>query len=430
MKSNPSKQDSPDVGSDLTRGFEKLYFSDGQHFSIPLLVPAHLRKAWEAEELAKEELTRLRAEQEVAERDAGRSSSQTESALFKKGDSLAKPAEASSKQKAIWSTHARKRPRGVGHYPVFDPAQALALHGRIGRYHKEDRQRFERIYDHLSASGHLRTVAKPSEEALQHLAATQPHMAEVVDFVLDQVGLARHARKPLRLVPILLVGEAGIGKTHFAQCLAKALSAPVSIQRLDSDLSGALMLGSDRKWSSSQHGLLFELLALGSTANPVVLLDEIDKINRTEHNVQSTLYSVLEPVSAKHLRDISLEFELDAGLVTWIGTANDATRLDEPLRSRFKEFHIQVPTAEQCLVLAREVVSATIAEVGVRGFSQLTNRLECDLAHLPARQIQQITRQAMARAVSAGRMSLQRQDLPGGVLGVDRSDGAADAYLH
>jgi len=110
-----------------------------------------------------------------------------------------------------------------------------------------------------------------------------------------------------------------------------------------------------------------------------------------------------------------LEFEFDASLVTWIATANDATRLDNPLRSRFKELHIQIPNAEQCLVLAREVITATIRDIGA-GFGVETARLERYVAHLPARQIQQLTREAMARALKAGRTSLQRQDLPPALL--------------
>jgi len=160
------------------------------------------------------------------------------------------------------------------------------------------------------------------------------------------------------------------------------------------------------------------------------VLDEIDKINRTTHKVQSSLYSLLEPVSARQLRDISLEFEFDASLVTWIATANDPTRLDVPLRTRFKEFHIQVPNAEQCLVLAREVIRATIRDTSVRGFSVETCRLERYVAHLPARHIQQLTREAMARALRAGRTSLQRQDLPPALLDSDPSHGGAIGYLH
>jgi ATP-dependent Lon protease len=75
------------------------------------------------------------------------------------------------------------------------------------------------------------------------------------------------------------VGEPGIGKTHFAQGLAKALSAPLSIQRLDSGLTETLLLGSDKRWGNSQPGLLFELLVLGAVVNPIIVLDEIDKIN-------------------------------------------------------------------------------------------------------------------------------------------------------
>lgn len=176
--------------------------------------------------------------------------------------------------------------------------------------------------------------------------------------------------------------------------------------------------------------MLFELLTLGKAANPVIVLDEIDKINRPSEQVQASLYSVLEPISAQHLRNISLTFEFDASLVTWIATANDARRLDRPLLNRFREFHISAPTAEQSLVLAMEVIRATIESAGVGGFCQDTGRTERDIAHLPAREIQQVVQVAIARAVSAGRTHLRRQDLPAHVLDATEAVVHRNGYLH
>jgi ATP-dependent Lon protease len=420
----------------LERGF------DSRLNRVQLLVPIDLHetlKAEEAYQALQEELDRQRPDKEadLEEPTEARSRKPTGSpAPPKTYEQQQKEADAAKEradawaQKALWDRHAvtsaRKGSRGP-RYPVFQPEQALALHRRIRLYHKEDCDRFQRAYDEIAGRGHLRNIAMPSAAALQRLADTQPHMAPIVVFVQDQVELAGRACKPLRIPPILLVGEAGVGKTFFAQGLASALCAPISIQRLDTDLTSSVMLGSDRKWSTSQHGLLLELLALGKAANPVILLDEIDKVNRVDQRVQAGLYSLLEPVSARQVRDISLDFELDASLVTWLATANDAGRLDAPLRSRFKEFHIQVPTAEQCLMIAVEVIHATIRNAAVPGLSEETGRLERDLAHLTARQIQQATREAIARALKAGRTRLARQDLPAWVLGRDESP---NEYLH
>jgi ATP-dependent Lon protease len=426
---------------ELEPGFKRLErgLYDARLNRVDLLVPIHLFETLEAEERAQEAQAELDRQAEAKEKhpSEARSGKATDSpAPSKTYEQQQKEAEQAkeradvSAQKALWDFHAaladREKSRGL-RYPVFEPEQALALYNRTRLYHKDERSRFQHVYDEIADSGHLRNLAMPSAAALQRLAVTQPHMAPVVAFVQDQVELAGRACKPLRIPPILLVGEAGVGKTFFAQGLASALCAPLSIQRLDTDLTSSVMLGSDRKWSTSQHGLLFELLALGEAANPVILLDEIDKVNRIDQRVQAGLYSLLEPVSARQVRDISLDFELDASLVTWLATANDAGRLDAPLRSRFKEFHIQVPTAEQCLVLAVEVIRTTVRSAAVPGFSEETGRLERDLAHLTARQIQHATREAIARALKAGRTRLARQDLPAWVLGRDEF---LNEYLH
>lgn len=222
-----------------------------------------------------------------------------------------------------------------------------------------------------------------SLESLQILAAKQPHMKAVVHFVVAQINLAQLSHKPVRVQPMLLVGEAGVGKTCFAHALGQALVTTVQILPLDNDLTSSTFLGSDRKWSSSQQGMLFEAVVLGQHANPIVVLDEIDKCQRTMSygSPVTSLYSVIEPLSAKCVRDISLLFEFDASHVTWIATANNAILLDQPLRSRFRESHIMPPSASECLVLAGEVMRAAIASVGIKGFKPDVS-LRRHLAHL------------------------------------------------
>lgn len=321
-------------------------------------------------------------------------------------------------------------------YPVFASGQALALFKSLGGGDLDDSKRLDKIYQELVERGTaLRTVAKPkSLKPLEELAAKQPHMKAVVQFVIDQITLAQRSRQPVRLQPMLLVGEPGVGKTHFAQALAEALATTIHIQQMDSDLTSAFLMGSDRKWGNSQQGMLFERVVLGQHANPVIVLDELDKSQRslTYGSPLSSLYSVLEPLSAKCVRDISLLFEFDASQVTWIATANNALLLDQPLRSRFREFHILPPTASESLVLAEEVMRAVIKSIEVKGF-KLDVSLRRHLAHLPARKISQLTLDAVAHAVAAHRRELRLEDFPRWLFDDDDVAGESQTkpnYLH
>lgn len=322
-----------------------------------------------------------------------------------------------------------RRPRERGsEYQVFEADQAVALYRTAKRTLKEDRVRFEEVYNRLvhQESCHRR-IASADVGALKEMAITQPHKVEVIEFLQRHLNLANYSVRPQPIPPILLVGDPGIGKTHFAQALAQALGAPVRILRMDTDVTNSILLGSDKRWINAQHGIVFAMVVLGEYANPVIVVDEIDKGDRTKERPQSAFYSLLEPASATRVRDISLDFEFDASQVTWIFTANDASHLDPPLRSRLREFRIELPNAEQSLVLAAEVMRAAISDMQVGGFSTELFRLHRHLAHLPARAIRQITQEAVAKAVAASRLVLSERDLPSSLL---PSGHAPQRHLH
>jgi ATP-dependent Lon protease len=253
------------------------------------------------------------------------------------------------------------------------------------------------------------------------------HFGHVVDFVRSQIKLRQASGQGIHIPPMMLAGSAGLGKTHFAQKLADALGAPMRIVRMDSDVTNAVFLGSDKKWGNTTMGVLMELVVLGDFANPVVVLDEIDK-TRSDRNGDplASLHSLLEPASACKVRDISLDFEFDASRIIWIATANFLPRLSTPLRSRFREFWIEQPTGLQAIRLATCMVATMVEKLAPDGFELPGRPIVVKVAHLTPREVYQAMEEAIASAITNGRLHLITSDLPADVSDEDGNS----SHLH
>jgi ATP-dependent Lon protease len=317
-------------------------------------------------------------------------------------------------------------------HPVYNPYEPLRLlERRESTPDTEVHKRDEALYRRLSRKGWLRDIALPRgvDRSLDCLAADQPSFREVIAFVHGHLTLARRTGRAPRIPPMLLYGEAGVGKTHFAHSLAQALGTTWRRHSFDNAETASALLGSDRHWANTRYGLLFDLLALGEHANPVVVLDELDKSagRDTRYDPVAPLHTLLEPETAAHVRDLSLDFELDASLVTWIGTANDPTRLPLPILSRLRLFHIGPARGEDAIQMAQGVINATLKKLLPRS-EPVTRRISVDLAHLTPRELFQATEDAASRAAAAGRRHLLLSDFPAWARGVP--DAQADQRLH
>jgi len=313
---------------------------------------------------------------------------------------------------------------------VYDHLAPLTLIKRHASPAPEDKQRGADIYKALAARGPVRRIARGVDDLqdLDELAHTLPHLREVIAFVRSQILLARANLTGLYIPPILLAGDPGVGKTHFAQELAGVLGLPVHLQSMDTDVSNAAFLGSDKKWGNSQMGVLFELIGLGDYANPMVILDELDKASRHNSGGMATqsLHSLLEPVSARTVRDVSLEMEFDASRVIWLATANEPERIAAPLRSRFKQFWIEQPQAADAIQMAQAMVKRLVPELAPDQFKVPGRSFVVQLAHLSAREIHQVLREAIGKAVVNERLHLEQDDLPAEL----RVSGAGKVWLH
>lgn len=299
---------------------------------------------------------------------------------------------------------------------------------------KPIRERDQELYIKLKKRGALRCVGNQfaSDSALDELRglrSQQPHFGDVIDLIEGQILMAREMGQPVQIPPILLAGAPGVGKTHFTLKLARSLARTIHRHSFDSSHTSDALVGSDRHWANTETGLVFDAVCLSDRADPIMLLDEIDKATASRSsNPLAPLHSLLEPLTATAVKDISAGITFDASHIFWIATSNDLQNVPEPIQSRFRIFHIQTPTAEQAIELAQAVAAAVHDRF--KTFEPPDRRVVTLLAHLTPREQMQALEQAFARALVNGRRYLVRQDLPGDVLSGDASGPTNERFFH
>lgn len=312
-------------------------------------------------------------------------------------------------------------------HPVLKAEELLRVLAKTATVRNRDEYKREfELLEKVKSLGALREVANPARHperwarVVADLRASHPHFVTVTDFVVEHVALSMSSRGPIWLPPIHIWGPPGIGKSHYANDLALALGAPLRRQSMENAQTTSLLLGTERHWSTACPGAVFDEIVLGRFANPVFLIDELDKApTSSTYDPLRPLHSLLEPLTATTVRDAALDITFDASLAIYIGASNDPTKLPESLRSRFSEFEIPVPRGEQALQIAQVVAARTVEKLSVPEFLPPEPRLAYRLAHLTPRAIRKAIQRAVARAIVNDRRYLKPSDLPADVLDDD-----------
>ena len=236
----------------------------------------------------------------------------------------------------------------------------------------------------------VRDLTLPKKKAKPHytprvinqllkLAYNSPNFEEYINQVIAQIQL--HDRfnllQPLRLLPTLLVGPPGEGKTYIAKLIAKITEICYGEISLSNATEAFILSGCPKGYSTAYPGDVVIRLAKSKSINPIILLDEIDKAafeQRERSSVTGPLLRLLEKDTASNFEDACLKLEVNASHCSWIATANNIDSIPDPILSRFNIVHINPSTKEQKLRQLQPLLESVLDQM------ELNHRLKVTLA--------------------------------------------------
>jgi ATP-dependent Lon protease len=297
-------------------------------------------------------------------------------------------------------------------YSVFDVDRALT-DGAARR-----NEGLKGWYDRMRELGGSRYIVKPSKaEAVDDLYDASPNFGEVIDDLRKFLALAVAGNEAVQFTPMLLLGEPGLGKTYFAKKLALTLATGFEFVSMSSLTAGWVLTGASAQWHNARPGKVAQTLIEGSFANPVVVLDEVDKAGGdARYDPMGALYTLLEQETARDFRDEFIDVHMDASHILWVATANDDSTIPEPILNRMNVYAIERPDAEGsrriALAVYREILDAHHWPFPPEPSESVLDRL----AAIPPRDMRKLLLDAFGTARLADRDHLVPGDIDAGKL--------------
>ncbi len=235
--------------------------------------------------------------------------------------------------------------------------------------------RLERMGEQTGESSMIRTYldwliavpwGKRSEEHLDPVAARavldadHAGLEDVKDRITEYLAVRKlRAERGIEADPksgaiLTLIGPPGTGKTSIGESIARATGREFVRMSLGGVRDEAEIRGHRRTYIGALPGRLVRALRDAGTMNPVILLDEVDKVGADwRGDPSAALLEVLDPAQNHSFRDHYLDVELDLSQVMFLATANVADTIPGPLLDRMEVIHFDGYTSEEKLAIAK-----------------------------------------------------------------------------
>ncbi|GAB2570854.1 endopeptidase La [Microlunatus antarcticus] len=252
--------------------------------------------------------------------------------------------------------------------------------------------------------------------AREVLDADHHGLEDVKDRIVEYLAVrARRAERGLELVGgrgsgavMVLAGPPGVGKTSLGESVARSLGRKFVRVALGGVRDEAEIRGHRRTYVGALPGRIVRAISEAGSMNPVVLLDEIDKVGSDYRGDPSAaLLEVLDPAQNHTFRDHYLEVDLDLSDVLFLATANVIENIPQPLLDRMELVTLDGYTGEDKVAIARDFLlprqleRAALTTDEVQVDDEALREIAADYTHEPGvRQLERLLAKAMRKATT------------------------------